>query len=175
MFAPCSAYHQEKAHNAATVKDARDAQVAISEATAILQAFYDRAAGATALVQQQTEQPDIFDSPYTGMQGRSDGVLGLLEVIMSDFAKLESETGVSETEAQADFEKFQTDTTVTLKGNQRDVENKSHQKSEEEAQLSETKEDLRQTEKELAAKVAESLANRLVECLCIACCFVFLA
>merc|ERR1719407_260687 len=45
----------EKAKNEETIKDAQDAQTA----------------EATALLQQQPEAPEIFDKPYTGMQGAS--------------------------------------------------------------------------------------------------------
>ena len=42
---------------------------------------------ATALIQSNKQKPEIFDEPYTGMQSESGGVLGMLEVIASDFAR----------------------------------------------------------------------------------------
>merc|ERR1719359_2468114 len=45
----------EKAKNAATIKDAKDAQDAIQEATKVLEEFYKKAAQATAFVQLHTE------------------------------------------------------------------------------------------------------------------------
>ena len=36
--------------------------------------FYEKAAEATALIQQQPESPEIFDAPYQGMQSENGGV-----------------------------------------------------------------------------------------------------
>ena len=46
----------------------------------LLKEFYAKAAEATALLQQKAE-PEIFDSPYKGMQSENGGVVGMLEVI----------------------------------------------------------------------------------------------
>merc|ERR1719236_183950 len=81
----------EKAKNTETIADSKEAQDAVAKATAILKEFYAKAGEATALMQQ----PEIFDSPYKGMQSESGGVLGMLEVIESDFARLESDTKAS--------------------------------------------------------------------------------
>ena len=59
--------------------------------------FYAKAGDATALLQQ----PEIFDAPYKGMQSENGGVVGMLEVIESDFARLESDTKAAEATAQA--------------------------------------------------------------------------
>merc|ERR1719191_839817 len=52
---------EEKAKNAATIKDAQEAQTAVAQALTVLKEFYAKAAQATALVQQQPESPEIFD------------------------------------------------------------------------------------------------------------------
>merc|ERR1719456_543252 len=57
----------EKAKNAATIKDAQAAQVAVANALNVLNEFYAKAGGATALVQKSNKQPEIFDESYTGM------------------------------------------------------------------------------------------------------------
>ena len=49
---------------------------------------------------QQKAQPEIFDKAYTGMGAEGGGVVGMLEVIESDFARLESDTKASEASAQ---------------------------------------------------------------------------
>merc|ERR1719201_3186755 len=91
---------EEKAKNAETIKDAQDAQTAVAQALVVLKEFYAKAAEATALVQQ----PEIFDTPYKGMQAESGGVVGMLEVIQSDFARLESETDAAEAQAQKEYD-----------------------------------------------------------------------
>merc|ERR1719281_2252617 len=85
----------EKAKNAETIADAKEAQEAVSNALAVLKEFYEKAGDATALVQE----PEGYDKPYKGMQAESTGVIGILEVIQSDFARLESDTQAAEAEA----------------------------------------------------------------------------
>merc|ERR1712151_296395 len=72
---------EEKATNLATIKDAGEAQTAVAQALTVLKEFYAKAGDATALLQQQPEAPEIFDSPYKGMQSENGGVIGMLEVI----------------------------------------------------------------------------------------------
>merc|ERR1719194_229694 len=84
---------EEKAKNAATIADAKEAQVAVSQALAVLKEFYAKAAEATALVQQPSamdDAPETFDTSFKGAQSESGGVVGMIEVIASDFARLES-------------------------------------------------------------------------------------
>merc|ERR1719272_414385 len=87
---------EEKAKNAETVSDAKEAQKAVDQALGVLKDFYEKAGDATALVQQQPTAPEVFDKPYKGMGGASGGVVGMLEVIMSDFERLESDTKAAE-------------------------------------------------------------------------------
>merc|ERR1719454_2808269 len=98
----------EKEKNAATVKDAQAAQEAVAQALVVLKEFYAKAAQATALMQRKKE-PEIFDKPYKGNQDENGGVMGMLEVIESDFARLESETKAAEASAQKEYDEFMTD------------------------------------------------------------------
>merc|ERR1719478_1518727 len=52
----------EKTQNAATIKDAVDAQKAVSAAVVVLKEFYANALHATALVQQTGQAPVAMDS-----------------------------------------------------------------------------------------------------------------
>merc|ERR1712014_548811 len=83
---------EEKKKNTETIADSQEAQTAVAQALTVLKEFYAKAAEATALIQQQPEAPEIFDKPYTGMQSENGGVVGMLEVIESDFARLEADT-----------------------------------------------------------------------------------
>jgi len=136
----------EKKDNERTIKDAQEAQTAVSRATTVLKEFYAKAGEATSLVQQQ---PAIFDSPYTGMQGESGGVVGMLEVIQSDFARLESETKASEALSQREFDEFAQDTAVTKTQKTKDIEHKETLKQNQESQLVVTGSDLEGTQREL--------------------------
>merc|ERR1719443_2585188 len=68
----------EKAKNADTVKDAKAAQEAVAQALTVLKDFYEKAGEATALVQQKSKEPEIFEGSYNGMGGESGGVVGML-------------------------------------------------------------------------------------------------
>merc|ERR1719188_1042712 len=90
----------EKAENTQTMEDAAVAQTAVAQAITVLKDFYAKAGDATALLQQQPVAPEIFDRPYKGLQAENGGVVGMLEVIESDFARLEAETRADEVTAQ---------------------------------------------------------------------------
>merc|ERR1719201_1403256 len=142
----------EKAKNILTIKDAQDAETAVASAMSVLKEFYDKAAEATALVQKTTvtkKQP--FDTAYTGMGAESGGVMGMLEVIQSDFARLESETGAAEAENQKEYDEFMSDSAVDKAAKTKDIEHKSAKKQNQEQTLVEKKEDLDGTQKELDA------------------------
>merc|ERR1712166_1040283 len=87
---------EEKAKNTQTISDAGEAQTAVAQALTVLKEFYAKAAEATAFVQTGQEPPESFDEPYQGMGGSAGGVVGMLEVIESDFARLEADTKASE-------------------------------------------------------------------------------
>jgi len=143
----------EKAKNEATIEDAKDAQTAVGQAISVLKDFYAKAATATALVQQkqtpEEEAPETFDEPYTGMGGASGGVVGLLEVIESDFSKLEAETGAAEEEAAKEYDRFMAESKKDKAVKTADMDYKKKTKTQKESDLSDTTADLKGTEKEL--------------------------
>merc|ERR1719502_579041 len=99
----------ESKKNKETVEDSQKAQAAVTAALGVLKDFYAKAAQATALV--QTKQPEIdapktFEGSYTGMGDSTGGVVGLLEVIGSDFARLEAETNTADDEASQEQDRF---------------------------------------------------------------------
>mmetsp|Transcript_39403 Transcript_39403/g.73143 ORF Transcript_39403/g.73143 Transcript_39403/m.73143 type:complete len:666 (+) Transcript_39403:60-2057(+) len=138
----------EKETNTKTIADAKEAQTAVAAALTVLKEFYAKAAEATSLVQRQ---PEIFDSPYKGMQAENGGVVGMLEVIETDFARLEAETTASETSSQKGYEEFMADSKADKKQKERDIEHKTVKKQDTEQALSLKKKDLAGTEKELSA------------------------
>merc|ERR1719191_369004 len=140
---------KEKAKNELTISDAQDAQTAVAQALTVLKEFYEKAAEATALV--QVKQPEIFEGPYQGMGAESGGVVGMLEVIQSDFARLETDTKASEAEAQKAFDEFTSESAVNRAANAKDVE---HKTTNQEAALTAKKADLEGTQKELDAALA---------------------
>jgi len=141
---------EEKAKNSETMKDAQEAQTAVAQAITVLKEFYAKAGEATALVQQ----PEIFDKPYKGMGGQAGGVVGMLEVIESDFARLQAETQVAEKKAQKEYDVFMHDSAVDKTQKEKDIEHKSETKQNQAESLVEKKKDLEGTQKELDAALA---------------------
>jgi cell division septum initiation protein DivIVA len=141
---------EEKAKNTETISDAEEAQTAVAQALTVLKEFYAKAAEATAFVQQ----PEIFDAPYKGMQSENGGVVGMLEVIESDFARLESDTKAAEATAQKEYDEFMTDSKVDKSEKSTAIEHKTAKKQDESQALTTKKEDLEGTQKELDAALA---------------------
>merc|ERR1719359_886273 len=143
----------EKKKNKQTIKDSQDAQEAVAAALGVLKEFYAKAGKATSLVQQK--QPEIFDdTPYKGMGGQAGGVVGMIEVIQSDFERLEAETTANEDAAAKEFKQFSNDSKMDKMQKSKDVEHKSEKKAEQEQALQEKKADLAGTQKELDAALA---------------------
>merc|ERR1719317_423433 len=143
---------EEKATNEVTIKDSQEAQTAVAQALTVLKEFYAKAGDATALLQQPA--PEIFDSPYKGMQAENGGVVGMLEVIESDFARLEADTKAAEAAAQKEYDTFMTDSKVDKAAKTTDIEHKTAKKQDEEQALTVKKSDLEGTQKELDAALA---------------------
>merc|ERR1719235_1171098 len=85
---------EEKAENEVTVTEAKEGVSAIKQALEILSHFYGEAAQATVeegLIQQPSVEEDApdagFDGAYTGAQGSSTGIVGIVEVILGDFER----------------------------------------------------------------------------------------
>jgi len=144
---------REKEHstNEETISDAQEAQTAVAQAVSVLKEFYEKAGEATALVQQE---PEIFDAPYQGMGAESGGVVGMLEVIQSDFARLETETKASEAEGARQHDQFTSESAVNRATNSKDVEHKETKRTNNEGALTSKKADLEGTQKELDAALA---------------------
>jgi len=145
----------EKAKNAATVVDAKAAQEAVARALVVLKEFYAKAAESTALVQQQQnpEIPEMYKETYHGMTGESGGVVGMLEVIETDFARLEADTTSAEVSAQKEYDEFMSDSKEDKAAKEKDIEDKNFKKQDEEQALVVTKKDLEGTQKELSASL----------------------
>jgi len=147
---------EEKSKNAETISDAQAAQAAVAQATSVLKEFYEKAGQATALVQKQKSgQPAIFDSAYKGMGGESGGVVGMLEVIASDFAKLEAETKSEEETSVSEFEKLLSDSKFNKIQMTTDVKHKKESATDSKARISEKGSDFDMEEQALNASLTE--------------------
>merc|ERR1712014_190488 len=97
-----------KAKNEQTISDAKAAQTAVEEAMAVLKAFYAKSAEATAFTQQTPAEdaPETFSKPYKGLLPEGGNVVDFLEVILSDFSRLESETTTDEAMESEEYKTF---------------------------------------------------------------------
>jgi len=148
--------NNETAENEQTIIDAQDGQTAIANAIKVLQDFYAKAGDAKALIQRKKtthhdEPPEIFDEPYQGQQASSGGVIGMLEVIKSDFARLETDTKSAEAAAQQQYDEFMSDSAVDKAAKEKSIEHKKVDKHESGMTLDETKEALESAQEQLEA------------------------
>jgi cell division septum initiation protein DivIVA len=137
MAKATSLRQEEKATNVATIADAQAASTAVAEATKVLKDFYEKAGEATAGTQ--------------GQQGEAGGVVGMLEVIASDFARLEADTKSSEETSQTEYDTFMTDSTVDKDKKSTDIDHKKAKKQDQTQTLATANKDLAGNQKELDA------------------------
>merc|ERR1719163_470099 len=171
----------EKEKNTATIADAKAAEAAVAQATTVLKEFDDKAASATALAQRtsrpmgpiQYDQralsivshgasmvqtgvpgaPDTFgDKPYTGME--NGGVMGMLEVIQSDFSRLLSETTASESESQKEYDQFSADSAADKDAKSAEMKEKNGVKTKKESANRAAQKDLDGSQQELDSALA---------------------
>merc|ERR1719297_608618 len=111
---------EEKAENLQTIKDASSGLEAVTEAIAILSAFYKQAAKATVLAQASPVDEDTqgpgFEGAYKGKQEASTGIIGMLEVIKSDFDRTVRHTTEAEAKAHADHVLFDRESKTDISG-----------------------------------------------------------
>jgi len=113
---------KEKKENLADIKTANEGLQAVSQAIMVLKTFYNSAAKAELLMQTHASPVDEdnpgagFDGSYKGSQSASTGILGLLDVIKSDYARTLKVTTKDEEEAQAAFVKFDQASKVDVSG-----------------------------------------------------------
>merc|ERR1719327_1616982 len=133
--------NEESAKNQAVIADAKVAGEATAQALTVLKEFYAKAQGAS-----------FFQKPYTGMA--SGGVVGMLEVIQSDFVRLETETTSAEDNAAKAFTEFSRDSSKDKAIKEMDLKHTLNSKTEKESELADAQKDLKGTQEELDAALA---------------------
>jgi len=144
--------NQEKAKNTETVTDAREAQEAVAQALVMLREFYTKAATTTSFVQGPADDaPNTFQESYQGQQSEGKGVIGLLEVIQSDFSRLESEVSSSEAQAARMYTKFTNDSEFDRTAKVEESGHRANEKQQKETALNAARRNLAGTQDELDA------------------------
>lgn len=152
---------EEKQHNADVVQTCNEAATALNSAFKLLKETYKGGHGNVGGLDTETvflQQPDrtlegagAFEgadkmgemgSAYTGQQGGADGVLGILEQVISDNDKELAETQEAEKQAHRAWVEYSTNQKVALKEMETSRELKQGQLAEDRTALNNTEEDL---------------------------------
>jgi len=146
----------EKALNAQTVAEAKAAQVAVERATLVLKDFYGKVADTTLLQgsgsgELRQEMNNAAQEPYKGMLSESGGILGFLDVILSDFARLETATSSAEDQAATAYDKFMDESNQDISVKEAEVSHKTGNLQQTDAKIDSLKSELQLTQKELDA------------------------
>merc|ERR1719352_363129 len=113
----------ESAENANTVTEAKAGLAAVNMAIDILDKFYKTSAKAKVDLSLAQANGPLDDAPdagfdngeaYKGAGAESGGIIGMMEVIQSDFERTISETKKAEAEAEKDHLEFMTETGKSL-------------------------------------------------------------
>jgi len=145
---------EEKKTNAATVADAVAAQAAVSQAVQVLKDFYGKASD-LAMVQAQDEaglRQEMRQAAlptYKGNQDSSTGIFGMLEVVLSDFARLETETSSSESSQQTSYDNMMDETNQDVAVKETESAHKSHKSDKASEDIRNLKKNLKMTQTEL--------------------------
>lgn len=145
---------EEKAKNAVTIADAKEAQGAVEKAIQVLKDFYAKAAEA-ALIQGQeglgSEMAQATHAPYKGMGSGGGNLVDFLDVILSDFARLESETTTAEDQSASSHEQFMNETNEDKAVKDTELKHKQGKKDQTSEITRNLKKELELTQEELDA------------------------
>jgi len=145
-----------KATNEQTIEEAKLAQTAVSNAMALVKDYYEKSAQATALAQQTPgeDAPETFTKPYKGMLPEGGNVVDFLEVILTDFTRLETETTDDEASEEARYKDFMFESKKSKALKENETKHKTNTKTEKESALHFAEEELKTTKEQLADAVA---------------------
>merc|ERR1719310_1452067 len=126
--------NKEKTDNEKTLTDADAGKAAVEFALTTLKEFYEGAAFVQVkYIPPVTDSsggtfadmaPKGFSGSYSGNQQQSKGIVGMLEVILSDFERTLDTVKSTEDEAQSKFDTFESETEADNKAKQDDVDSK---------------------------------------------------
>jgi hypothetical protein len=106
----------EKEENLATIKEAEEGKDAVEMAIGVLSKFYNKAKDAKVLVQApDLGAPDSgFESGEAYKGKSSSGILGMLDVILSDFKRTIKVTTEEEAKSAQEFMEFERETKMSI-------------------------------------------------------------
>mmetsp|Transcript_53192 Transcript_53192/g.152435 ORF Transcript_53192/g.152435 Transcript_53192/m.152435 type:complete len:716 (-) Transcript_53192:65-2212(-) len=111
---------REHEENLDIMKKAGEGFQAVDEALKILKVFYKQSAKAKVLLQASPVDEDTagagFKGAYKGKQESSNGIIGMLEVIKSDFDRTDRTTEAAEKQAHEQFVEFDRSSRADISG-----------------------------------------------------------
>jgi len=164
---------KEEEDNKETLETAKDGKASVSLALKVLSEFYKAAGGKfIQYVPPNSDRegntvgdkaPEIFDEEYRGDQSSSKGIIGLLEVILSDFERTIDKVTEEEKLSADAFDKLKKDTEKSI-----DEKKKSQKEKEDlvktlEADILELEDSLDE-QKKLLEKAMTALADLETQC-----------
>jgi hypothetical protein len=153
---------EEKAENEHTVLEAKEGLRAVTMAMDILDKFYKTAA--KAKVEASLAQGPADDAPdagfknfeaYKGAQADSGGIIGMLEVIQSDFERTIKETMKAEKEAEQAHLEFMTESGKSLAEKEVALKEKTKIKDDTDANFNDAEEEMSSQTKILVTSIKE--------------------
>jgi len=128
-----------KQENKVSIKDSQSAQTAISNAVAVLTAFY-KESGSIAkesweLIQEPVKlpkNPATWDSPYTEVanpKSQPGGIIAVLQTINAQFSKMEAETKSQEQVDQKEYEASMKDNKIEKARRTKETQMKTAEKA----------------------------------------------
>jgi len=159
--------------NTKAIKDAKDAQGALSKAITVLQDFY-KESGELEFVQKGRkgvdlpEEPAMWESSYTGVAGPKDqpgGIVTVLEETSADFAEMEAETKAQEAADQKAFDEDMSSHKMEKKSREKEISVKTEERKEYNVNIVTLKKMLKTTkdQKDAAEKYHKQLQGPCVE------------
>merc|ERR1719313_360631 len=139
---------EEKEENTETINKSKEGLEAIKEAITILKEFYKKAAKAllqtdASPIDEAGENPgEVAGGSYQGQQKKAEGIIGMLEVIKSDFERSIKQTTEAEDESHRSFVAFDRES----KGS---ISTKETAKAQAESDLKETKIEIKEAMSDL--------------------------
>merc|ERR1719440_822375 len=148
-----------KKENEEAIKDAKQAQDSVTNAIAVLEAFYKESGEIPKepweFVQEPVslpEKPATWDSGYTAVAdptNQPNGIIAILEEVLSDFEKMETETMTNEAEDHKEYEDAMSANEQEKAGREQEVEMKTNEKARRVEKIADLSSQKKNTEAEL--------------------------
>jgi peptidoglycan hydrolase CwlO-like protein len=158
---------ESKEENLESLKTAKEGLTAVKEALLVLKVFYKEAAKAKVFLQASPvdeDDPGAESGAYKGAQQSANAVLGLLEVIVSDFERTIKNTSGQEAQEAAEFVKFDRTSKADIGGKETKTELDEQDLKTTKTDIKEKMKDM-QTNMDLVDKALEELEELKPVCI----------